>query len=123
MRIGAFFIASMFLISCQETLPPSVHAGRYYGVDSVVRIDKLFLDTVVDTTFIYLDVTDLFNGYFDVSNTQGYWVREGELYNSKLNINVEPFTGRITIFNDSITLRASCETDQLIVQHYANLTR
>lgn len=123
MRIIGGLIAIGFLFSCQETLPPSVHAGRYYGMDSIIRIDKLFQDTVVDTSFMYLDLTDLFNGHFDASNSQGYWVREGELYNNKLNINVEPFTGKITLYGDSITLRASCETDQLIVQHYANLTR
>jgi len=121
--IVAVFFLALGLQSCQETVPPSPISGRYYGMDSIIRIDKLFLDTITDTVFVYMDVIDLGKGIFDVGNSSGYWVREGELFDNRLNINVDQFEGRLLFYPDSIDMRSSCETNELIVKHFAKLTR
>ena len=120
--IAAAFVAFGF-ISCETPVPPHAFSGRYYGVDSIYTIDKLYQDTIADTLEIYLDVTDLYNGHFDIGNDKGFWVREGELFENKININVAPFSGKIRFYKDSIVLRAESDETNYLVKHTSTLTR
>lgn len=127
MQIKASIISAIIiviaLVSCEAAVPPHSYSGRYYGVDSIYTIDKLYQDTITDTVEIYLDVTDLFNGHFDISNSAGYWVREGELFGNKININVDPFSGKIRFYEDSIVFRAESDQENFLVKHTSTLTR
>ncbi|MDA9198953.1 hypothetical protein N9O59_02790 [Schleiferiaceae bacterium] len=116
-------ILAVGFVSCETAVPPHAFSGRYYGIDSIYTIDKLYQDTISDTVEIYLDVTDLFNGQFDIGNDKGYWVREGELFENKININVSPFSGKIRFFEDSIVLRAESDETNYLVKHTSTLTR
>ncbi|MDA0741992.1 MAG: hypothetical protein O2862_08770 [Bacteroidetes bacterium] len=120
--IAAAFMAFGF-ISCETPVPPHAFSGRYYGIDSIYTIDKLYQDTIADTVEIYLDVTDLYNGHFDIGNDKGFWVREGELFENKININVAPFSGKIRFYKDSIILRAESDETNYLVKHTSTLIR
>jgi len=115
-----FFV---MLVACEAPVLPSPLAGRYYGFDTVESVNFPFIDTVNSVSEIYLDVVDLTGNYFDVKNDLGFWVREGELLNNKLNVNVNPFEGKILLFADSIVFNATGLTDQMTVTHNAILTR
>tara|TARA_B110000503_G_scaffold85096_1_gene129435 strand:+ start:1547 stop:1903 length:357 start_codon:yes stop_codon:yes gene_type:complete len=117
------FCISIAFASCETAIPPHASSGRYYGIDSIYAIDKLYQDTIADTVEIYLDVNDLYNGHFDISNDYGFWVREGELFQNRININVSPFSGKIWFYTDSIVLRAESDDDKYLVKHSAILTR
>ena len=127
MQINPLIISAAFtafgFVSSDPAVPPHVFSGRYYGIDSIYTIDKLYQDTITDTVEIYLDVTDLFNGQFDIGNDKGFWVREGELFENKININVAPFTGKIRFYTDSIVLRAESDETNYLVKHTSTLTR
>lgn len=127
MRIKYFIhialLSGLVLVSCNSPIPPHAYAGRYYGMDSIYSIDKLYQDTFSQTTDIFLDVVDLGNGHFDISNSTGYWVREGELLENKININVLPFTGKVKFFQDSIVLTSEANEDNYFVKHTSTLTR
>tara|TARA_B110000459_G_scaffold191692_1_gene228069 strand:- start:596 stop:979 length:384 start_codon:yes stop_codon:yes gene_type:complete len=116
-------LIGLVFASCETTVPPHASSGRYYGTDSIYTIDKLYHDTIADTIELYLDVDDLYNGHFDIGNDNGYWVREGELFQNGVNINVSPFSGKIRFYTDSIVLRAESDDDKYLVKHSAILTR
>ena len=116
-------ILFMTLIACEAPVLPSPLAGRYYGFDTIESINIPFLDTAYAVNEIYLDVVDLTGNHFDVKNDLGFWVREGELLNNRLNVNVDPFEGKILLFGDSIVFQATGLTDQMTVTHNAILTR
>ena len=127
MQINYFAITAALIafgfVSCETAVPPHAFSGRYYGIDSIYTIDKLYQDTLTDTVEIYLDVTDLYNGHFDIGNDKGFWVREGELFENKININVPPFSGKIRFYKDSIVLRAEYDESNYLVKHTSTLTR
>ena len=79
-------ILAVGFVSCETAVPPHAFSGRYYGIDSIYTIDKLYQDTISDTVEIYLDVTDPFNGQFDIGNDKGYWSKKGELFQNKYKI-------------------------------------
>ena len=116
-------LIGLVFASCETAVPPHAFSGRYYGTDSIYTIDKLYHDTIADTIELYLDVDDLYNGHFDIGNDNGYWVREGELFQNGVNINVSPFSGKIRFYTDSIVLRAESDDDKYLVKHSAILTR
>jgi len=124
MRLILGLIGLIFLASCEPRyIIPNSHAGRYYGIDSVFR-NQLALqieDTLVNP--IYLDVDYLGEGLYDVSNANGYWVRDGLLTQEKIAVDISDFKGYIYFFQDSIYLTADSETDLMEVSHKASLSR
>lgn len=114
----------MALTSCEpQYIIPNSHSGRYYGIDSVFRnqIALQIIDTLVNP--IYLDVDYLGEGLYDVSNANGYWVRDGLLTQQKIAIDISSFKGYIHFFQDSIFLSADSESDLMEVTHKASLSR
>jgi len=120
--IGLVFV--FVLASCEpQYVIPNSYSGRYYGIDSVFR--NQFALQIKDTLInpIYLDVEYLGEGLYDVSNTNGYWVRDGLLTQKKIAIDISSFKGYIYFFQDSIFLSADSESDLMEVKHKASLSR
>lgn len=92
-------------------------------MDSVFR--NQFALQITDTLVnpIYLDVAYLGEGLYDVSNANGYWVRDGLLTQQKIAIDISSFKGYIYFFQDSIFLSADSESDLMEVTHKASLSR
>ena len=124
MRLIVGLVFLLGLVSCEpQYVIPNSHSGRYYGIDSVFR--NQFALQVMDTLVnpIYLDVDYLGEGLYDVSNANGYWVRDGLLTQQKIAINISSFTGHIHFFQYSIFLSADSESDLMEVTHKASLSR
>ena len=124
MRLIVGLVFVLGLVSCEpQYVIPNLHSGRYYGIDSVFR--NQFALQVIDTLVnpIYLDVDYLGEGLYDVSNSTGYWVRDGLLTQQKIAINISSFRGHIHFFQDSIFLSADSESDLMEVTHKASLSR
>lgn len=120
--VGIVFVFT--LASCEpQYVIPNTYSGRYYGIDSVFR--NQFALQIVDTLInpIYLDVDYLGEGLYDVSNSNGYWVRDGLLTQQKIAIDISSFKGYIHFFQDSIFLTADSESDLMEVKHKASLSR
>ena len=124
MRLIFGLIGLAFLTACEpQYVIPNSHSGRYYGIDSVFRNQYALQieDTLVNP--IYLDVYYLGEGLYDVSNANGYWVRDGLLTQEKIAIDISDFKGYIYFFQDSLYLTADSETDLMEVTHKASLSR
>lgn len=120
--LGLSFVLVITACEPQYVIPNS-YSGRYYGIDSVFRnqIALQIKDTLIHP--IYLDVNYLGDGLYDVSNANGYWVRDGLLTQQKIAIDISSFKGYIYFFQDSIFLSADSESDLMDVTHKASLSR
>jgi len=120
--LGLAFVLVITACEPQYVIPNS-YSGRYYGIDSVFRnqIALQIKDTLIHP--IYLDVNYLGDGLYDVSNANGYWVRDGLLTQQKIAIDISSFKGYIYFFQDSIFLSADSESDLMDVTHKASLSR
>ena len=120
--LGLAFVLVITACEPQYVIPNS-YSGRYYGIDSVFRnqIALQIKDTLIHP--IYLDVNYLGDGLYDVSNANGYWVRDGLLTQQKIAIDISSFKGYIYFFHDSIFLSADSESDLMDVTHKASLSR
>ena len=120
--LGLAFVLVITACEPQYVIPNS-YSGRYYGIDSVFRnqIALQIKDTLIHP--IYLDVNYLGDGLYDVSNANGYWVRDGLLTQQKIAIDISSFKGHIYFFQDSIFLSADSESDLMDVTHKASLSR
>ena len=120
--LGLAFVLVITACEPQYVIPNS-YSGRYYGIDSVFRnqIALQIKDTLVNP--IYLDVDYLGDGLYDVSNANGYWVRDGLLTQHKIAVDISSFKGYVYFFQDSIFLSADSESDLMDVTHKASLSR
>lgn len=126
MRLSHFFIIIIaVLVSSCETYDsiPDPYEGRYYGYDTVITFDHLYnkIDTI--SRKIYLDVKALRTNEYDVYNDHGYWVREGMIFQNKLDINIEPFEGVMSLTIDSLHFEATALSQGYTITHKANLNR
>ena len=110
--------------ACEPTIEiPDQYEGRYYGYDTIVSSDQLFF--TVDTTVIqiYLDVVNLRENEYDIFNSNGYWVREGLMLGDGIEINIEPFEGKVEMEINELRLNASATTNGITIIHSATLNR
>ena len=120
--IAASLLSTMFW-SCEPLEIPDKYAGRYYGHDTVITEDLLFLehDTVVYE--MRLDVVALGDAKYDVSNDNGFWVRDVQIDRNVLRVNIDPFEGKITLGNNELHLEAEHYSNTINVIHKASLSR
>jgi len=118
------FIISSFLCSCESTIDiPDQFEGRYYGYDTIISKNQLYLTVDTQVIQIYLDVVNLRENEYDIFNSTGYWVREGILLGEDLNINIEPFEGKIKMTQNKLSLDANAMTNGITITHSAILDR
>jgi|SaaInl85LU_5_DNA_1037374.scaffolds.fasta_scaffold201017_1 hypothetical protein len=126
MRLSHFYftLIAVSLISCDtyDSIPDPFE-GRYYGYDTVITFDQPYnsLDTIVHK--IYLDVQGLRPNEYDVYNNDGFWVREGTIFQNQLDINIEPFKGIMRLTFDSLSFNASAISQGYTITHKAYLNR
>jgi hypothetical protein len=121
--IKAFIISSL-LCSCEPTIDiPDQFEGRYYGYDTIISNDQLYLTVDTQVIQIYLDVVNLRENEYDIFNSNGYWVREGILLGEDLNINIEPFEGKIKMAQNKLSLNANAMSNGITITHSAILDR
>lgn len=112
------------MTSCEPTVDiPDQYEGRYYGYDTIITNDQLFLAVDTQIIQIYLDVVNLRDNEYDIFNSNGYWVREGLLLGEDININIEPFEGMISMTNTTLELRANAISNGITITHSATLER
>jgi hypothetical protein len=112
------------MTSCEPTVDiPDQYEGRYYGYDTIITNDQLFLAVDTQIIQIYLDVVNLRDNEYDIFNSNGYWVREGLLLGEDININIEPFEGKISMTNTTLELKANAVSNGITITHSATLER
>jgi hypothetical protein len=102
---------------------PDQYEGRYYGYDTIITNDQLFLAVDTQIIQIYLDVVNLRDNEYDIFNSNGYWVREGLLLGEDISINIEPFEGKIKMTQNKLSLSANAMSNGITITHSAILDR